>query len=150
MSLAFFGPRGSFEVRWIVYALLRDNVQHHLEGGTSSEKFADIHQIGEALLKDRVRVNAARLRSQVEQARAVLLPLPASDIALSGRTRAVLTAAWPPKSEATSLIGKAVLTIPMLHDGIRTMADAFGTLVENLLEITQGAGPDDAVEVVDQ
>jgi hypothetical protein len=150
MSLAFFGPRGSFEVRWIVYALLRDNVQHHLESGVPSEKFAEIHQIGEALLKDRVRLNASRLRGQVEQAKAALLSLPASDIALSGRTRAVLTAAWPPKSEATSLVGKAVMTIPMLHDGIRTMGDAFGNLVANLLEITQDVGPDDSVEVVDQ
>lgn len=150
MSLAFFGPKGSFETRWIVYALLRDNVQHYLEGGMPTDRFAEIHQIGEAMLKDRVKLGAQRLHGQLEQAKAALLHRPASDIALSGRTRAVLSALWPPSSEETSVIGKAALTIPLLHSGIRTMADAFGHLVDELLELTQGAGASDQVEVVDQ
>jgi hypothetical protein len=150
MSLAFFGPKGSVEVRWIVYALLRDNVQHYLEGGSRSDAFAELHQVGEALLKDCVRVNARRLRAQVEKAKEVLLHRSASDIALSGRTRAVLSAVWPPPKEDTIVVGKAALTIPLLHEGIRTMGDAFGNLVTSLLDLTEGAGPDDAVEIVDQ
>jgi hypothetical protein len=150
MSFAFFGPKGSFEVRWIVYALLRDNVQHHLEGGTPTAKFAELHEISEALVKEKVRVNALRLRGQIEQARATLPHRPASDIALSGRTRAALTADWPPESETTTLVGKAVLAIPLLSQNIQTMADAFGGLLDELLEITQGATESDWVEVVDQ
>ena len=150
MSLAFFGPHGSLEARWIVYALLRDNVQHYLEGGSPSEKFAEIHQISEALVQDRIRVNAARLRSQLEQAKVALFDRPAADIALSGRTRAVLSADWPPKTLETTVAGKAELSIPMLHAGIRTMAEAFGNLVNELLEITEGVGENDWVEVVDQ
>jgi hypothetical protein len=47
MSLAFSGPGGSLEVRWIVYALLRDNVQHHLEGGKPSAAFSAVHETSE-------------------------------------------------------------------------------------------------------
>jgi hypothetical protein len=150
MSLAFFGPKGSLEVRWIVYALLRDNVQHYLEGGTPTDRFAELHRLGEALVKDRVRLRAQPLRSELEQAKAALLHRPAADIALSGRTRAVLSAQWPPSSEETAVVGKAALNVPLLHAGIQTMADAFGNLVDELLEITAGATENDWVEVVDQ
>jgi hypothetical protein len=150
MSLAFFGPNGSLEARWIVYALLRDNVQHYLEGGIPSEAFAEVHRISEALVQDRIRVSASRLRRQLEQAKQALFSRPAADIALSGRTRAVLSSDWPPKSLETAVAGKAALAIPMLHEGIQTMADAFGNLVEELLEVTRGAEENDWVEVIDQ
>jgi hypothetical protein len=150
MSLAFFGPQGNLEVRWIVYALLRDNVQHYLEGGTPSTRFAELHRLGEALVNERVRVNAERLRKELEQAKSALLHRPVTDLALSARTRAVLSGKWPPVGEDTVVVGAAALNIPLLHAGIRTMADAFGNLVEELLEITAGAGEDDWVEVVDQ
>jgi len=49
MSLSFTSDKGSFEERWIVYAFLRDCVQHHLEGGTPSSKFSALHKVSEAL-----------------------------------------------------------------------------------------------------
>jgi hypothetical protein len=150
MSLAFFGPQGALEVRWIVYALLRDNVQHYLEGGTPSEAFAEIHQISEALVKDRVRVSALRLRGQVEQAKAGLLHKTVAEIALSGRTCAALNSQWPPSNTETRVVGGAALSLRIVNQGIQTMADAFGGFVDELLEITEGAGPDDWVEIVDQ
>jgi hypothetical protein len=38
---------------------------------------------------------------------------------------------------------------PFQLRGARTLGDAFGSLVEELLQITEGAGPSDMVTVVD-
>ena len=42
MSFLFMGPNGSVESRWITYALLRDNVQHHLEEDKSSARLPPV------------------------------------------------------------------------------------------------------------
>ena len=68
MSLSFHGPKGSLEQRWIYYAMLRDSVQHHIEGGKPTEDFDCLHRVSDALVEHRVTVPALRLRKELERA----------------------------------------------------------------------------------
>ena len=66
MSLCFQCPGGAVEERWIIYALMRDNIQHHLEQGSPSGAFEGIHRV-EAVLGGRVvQLNAQRSRGALE------------------------------------------------------------------------------------
>lgn len=76
MSLCFTGPSGSVEQRWIVYALLRDNIEHHLENGRPGPAFEFIHSVGAALGGGTVVLNALRLRSEMGRARDALIGRP--------------------------------------------------------------------------
>jgi hypothetical protein len=103
VSLTFDGPGGSFERRWIVYAMLRDNVQHHLEGGEPTPAFQHLHQLGDALSSGSVSVPALALRGELERL-AGLLERPLSQLAVSLRTRAVHMLHFPlPSRGGTSL-----------------------------------------------
>jgi hypothetical protein len=149
MSLSFSGPGGSTEVRWIVYALLRDNVQHYLEGGEPSAAFAALHRIAEALGGNEVTVNARALRAEVSRAEQEVLARPAAELAVSARTRAVLTLAWPPpQRRQTLLLAEADLSLPLASDA-STLDDVIGSLVRELLEITKEASESDVVTVRD-
>jgi len=148
MSLSFIGPGGSFERRWIVYAMLRDNVQHHLEKGTPSPEFAAMHAIGDALASGEVTVSALSLRSEIERARE-LLARPIEDFAVSYRTRAVYSFMMQPREAGTLLATDAEWTIPFSTEGAKTLGDLFGTLVEELLRVTEGAKPGDDLKVLD-
>jgi hypothetical protein len=149
MSLSFLGPGGSFERRWIVYAMLRDNVQHHLEGGTPSPDFACLHALGEALVAGSVAVPALSLRSELMRARQ-LLDRPIDDLAISLKTRAAHMLSFPPPEQrSTDLVSKVGGLPPFPLEGAGTLGDAFGSLVLELLRISEGASPSDVIEVVD-
>jgi hypothetical protein len=147
MSLVFTGPGGSTERRWIVFALLRDNVQHHLEGGTPGESFQSIHGIAAALGGASVSIDAEKLRAELHSARA-LNERPASELALSTRTLAVISRRWPPPTdEKTELASELGWPIPAA-DGAQTLGDVFGDLIDELIRVA-GAGAG-VVEVIDQ
>ena len=149
MSLSFIGPNGSVERRWIVYALLRDNVQHHIEGGASSAAFSSLHALGDALAKGEVRVGARSLHGELERAGA-LLDRPVAELAISVRTRAASTMQFPlPSEDGTMLASTANWTLPAALQSATTLREVFGSLVEELLQITQGAGEQDVVTVID-
>lgn len=148
MSLTFLGPGGSFERRWIVYAMLRDNVQHHLEHGEPSPEFAALHAIGDALASGEISVSAVTLRAEIERARE-LLARPIEDFAVSYRTRAVYSFMVQPREAGTLLASEAEWTIPFSTEGAKTLGDLFGTLVEELMRVTNGAKAADEVKVLD-
>ncbi len=148
MSLTFVGPRGSFERRWILYAMLRDNVQYHLEGGTPGE-FIAIHALGEALVHGKVTVSAVALRAELERAR-TLVSKPLSELAVSIRTRAVCTLKFPlPDVRGATLVSVSGWSVPFELQGASTLGDVFGSLVDELLNVTEGAEKEDEVTVVD-
>lgn len=151
MSLAFTGPAGTAEHRWIVYALLRDNVQHYLEeGGAPRGDFEAIHTIDSALGGSGVSVNALRLRQELDRALA-LLSRPVALLAVSSETRAILDRSWRPADagdrRTTAADGR--VSIPWLSPQARTLDDVFGNLIRSLLSITAGATESDLVEVDD-
>jgi hypothetical protein len=147
MSLVFTGPGGSTERRWIVYALLRDNVQHHLEGGEPGKSFPAVHAVSSALGGGKAQVSASELREELERARA-LEDRPIEELALSPRTVAVISHRWPPPKDAsTKLASQWAIKIPAAH-GAKTLGDVFGNLIEDLLRVA-GDGDGAEVEVTD-
>jgi len=150
VSLCFTGPAGSIEQRWIVYALLRDNVRHHLETGGGAPTFEAIRSAAGALGGGTVVLNARRLRAELERAREGLLGRPITDLAISLRTRSVIDLAWPPPDrDETTLVSTKVGKIGWLNPEARSLDEAFGHLIRGLLDITEGATEDDVVEVRD-
>ncbi|WP_438001557.1 hypothetical protein WMF26_19470 [Sorangium sp. So ce185] len=151
MSLSFSGPRGWIEQRWIVYALLRDSIQHHLEDGCPSEEFAAIHGAAGALGGQRVVLPAQKLHDELRRARASLAGRPLDALAISGRTRAVLSLRWPPPAEReTMLVKDWGDSVPLLGSPPGdSLDDVFGHLLDGLLRITEGASASDHVEVMD-
>jgi hypothetical protein len=149
MSLTFTGPRGSFERRWIVYAMLRDNVQHHLEHGQPTPAFQHLHSLGQALSTGTFSVPALALRDELGRL-ASILELPIAELAISVRTQAVLTLLFPlPERSGTMLASDVGWELPFPLDGAMTLQDAFGSLVSELLRVTDGAVPADTLTVVD-
>jgi hypothetical protein len=147
MSLVFSGPGGSTERRWIVYALLRDNVQHHLEGGEPGSSFPAIHAVSSALGGGKAQVSASELKDELERARA-LDDRPIDDLALSPRTVAVISHRWPPpKDGSTRLASEWGIRVPAAQ-GAKTLGEVFGNLIEDLLRVT-GDGDGAEVEVID-
>ncbi len=150
MSLTFHGPRGGFERRWIVYAMLRDNVQHHLEGGAPTEAFSALHALGAALSRGEVTVPARKLHAELTRARG-LLDRPIDDLAVSIRTRAICSLLFPlPNLQATELASAAEWTVPFPMAMGKTLGDVFGSLVEELLHVTEGASEEDVLTAIDQ
>lgn len=147
MSLVFNGPGGSTERRWIVYALLRDNVQHHLEGGEPGTGFPAIHAISGALGGGKTEISAQALRSELSRAQE-LSARPAAELALSPRTVAVISHRWPPpKDGGTRLATEWGIQVPVAH-GAETLGDVFGNLIGDLLRVVGDDG-DAQVEVID-
>lgn len=91
MKLLLVGRAGSRAVDWSGYALLRDNVQHFIEGGEPTERFAALHGIEKAVDCGSSQVDAARLRGEVLRAWYALWSVSLDRAAVSLRTRAVLT-----------------------------------------------------------
>jgi hypothetical protein len=151
MSLSFTGPAGTAEHRWVVVALLRDNVQHYLENGRASgTRFPAVHTVDQALGGNPVAVNALALRGELERA-SVLLARPISDLAISTETRAIIDRSWRAKAAPAdrTTVADGKVAISWLSPGGRTLDDVFGNLIRSLLAITMGAGEADLVEVDD-
>ncbi|WP_437589039.1 hypothetical protein [Sorangium sp. So ce1000] len=151
MSLSFSGPNGWIEQRWIVYALLRDSIQHHLEDGVPSGEFEAIHGAARALGGQRVVLPARKLHDELRRARAVLAGRPMDALAISGRTRAIISLRWPPPDGCeTMLVKDWGDSVPLLGAPLAdSLDDVFGHLLDGLLGITEGSSESDQVEVMD-
>ena len=149
MSLAFVSRRGSFEAPWIGWALLRDNVAHHLDGGRSPGAYEAIHRLGEGLGRAPVKVPAAEVHACVTRALAGLAARPSSDLALSERTERLLEMGWPiPPTVVTRVVG-ITGQLPWVPGEARTLGDVFEGFCSSLLELTRDAAPTDVLEVHD-
>lgn len=147
MSLQFVGPGGSFETRWLSFALLADNVRHHLAGGIRSARFRELFAVEGALGGKAVRLRADALRDAARAAES-LLGLPRRQLAVSRSTLEVLERIRPSPGDETILLDEAE-ALPLDLAGARTLGDVFGPLVRSLLEVTEGATGDSFVDVLD-
>jgi len=148
MSLAFSGPGGTAEHRWLLCALMSDNVLHHLQEGRHGPSFVAVHAAVLAL-GGRVTLDARQLGAELTRA-AQLLKRPIAELAISSRTRAVVENTWPPPrggEAATTVVGAAAS--PWLPQAARTLNDVFGNVVRSLQQITAHAAEGDVVEVQD-
>jgi hypothetical protein len=142
VSLSFISPRGSLERRWIEFALLRDNVQHHLENGVPSPAFANLHRITEALGGKELELPAKAFREELLKAEP-LLKRPVADLAISLRTRTVVERLWPIPPGAETKLLKDTPSTSVLDGRERELADVFGVLLFGLLRLTEGAADGD-------
>lgn len=146
MSICFIGRGGSCEYPWIRYALLRDNVLHHLEGGEPSQAFSALYSVAGALRGASVTISAEKIRDELERARP-LLDLPIEELAISARTQAVISMERQlPIGGPTFVVGPS-LSLPWLPQWTTTLDGVFGSLLREILRITEGASPQDMLEV---
>jgi len=149
MSLSFTTEEGAVEIRWIVYALIRDNVQHYLEAGASASRFETIKQISAALGGPPVSLSASRLAEELAVVERDLLPRPIAELAITARTRAVIHLQWPEVTGPESDVVGPLAILGALTHGAKTLDDVFGGTVRDLRELAASAGADRRVLVTD-
>lgn len=148
MSITFIGPSGSCEVPWIRYALLRDNVLHHLDHGAPSPAFSEVYRVGQVLGGKSLILPAIKLREEIARARSLCL-VPIEQMAISARTRAVLSMEEDlPGGPPTFVVGNQT-QLPWLSGDPSRLGEVFGTLVDSLLALTRDATETDTVEVLE-
>mgnify|MGYP001546915097 CR=1 FL=1 len=108
MQLVFTGRVGAGMCDWESFALLRDNVQHFIEGGVQSGRFSALYGIARAVDGASCVIDAVKLRQEVLQAWRALWPVKVDDAAVSSRTRAV--------RERRSVASGASVTTPAIVD----------------------------------
>lgn len=149
MSMSFIGPSGSFETPWIRYALLRDNVMHHLDGGSPSMKFISLYSIAASLGGSHIHVNATKLAAEIDEIIANLSAVSSSQLMISRRTQAVLRfEPLLPVNSATECLPNT-LSFPWLDASAETLGEIFRNLLTDLQRITAGCSELDQVEVFD-
>jgi hypothetical protein len=139
---------GSRACDWSGYALLRDNVQHFIEGGEPTDRFTALHGIERAVDDGQCFVDAARLRGEVLRAWYALSRVPLEQAAVSLRTRAILTASTEaPTARGTVLAQKIGWALPVNLDGSEAVAEAAKSFVTAVLALTERVVDGDRLEV---
>jgi len=148
MKLLLIGRAGARTCEWSGYALLRDNVQHFIEDGEPSERFASLHALEKAVDQGGTVVDAACLRGEVLRAWYALSLIPLELAAVSIRTRAILTgSAHVPPARGTVLAEQVGWELPASAGGPDAVADAASRFVATVLELTEQAVDGDELEV---
>jgi hypothetical protein len=135
---------------WTLFSLLRDNVQHHLEGGMPSGQFPAVHAVAYLIgAGGSVKVSARQIRDEVRWVFGGLRCRPVRELAISIRTAAVLANAWPlPAVRGTTLVRVAGWPVPESLAEATTLGGAFGRIAFDLARITEQATKGDQVSVM--
>lgn len=131
---------------WTDYALLRDNVQHFLEKGGVTDRFAALHGIERAVDEGAALVPAAKLRGEVLRAWCSLWQVQLTDAAISLRTRALMTGALGSSVRGTLVARQAGWPLPVGLEAGR-VPEAAWHFVEGVLSLTDTAVDGDVLEV---
>jgi hypothetical protein len=148
MKLVITGRSGAGMCDWDSFALLRDNVQHFVEGGVQSGRFSALHGIARAVDGHSCKVDAVRLRLEVLQASSALWPVSVEGAAVSSRTRAVREGATVPA--AASVTSPAIGTVDLLQfagDRSAPVPRAADSFISAVLSLTKAAVAGDVLEV---
>lgn len=149
MSIGFVGPNGSFEVPWIRYALLRDNVMHHLDNRGPSLRFVSLYSVAASLGGNHVTVNAQQLGEEASEIAERFGSLSSSQLAISARTQAVLRFdPMLPVNSPTEIVGNSI-SLPWIDTTPETLGAIFKGLLSELQRITRSSSELDTVEVID-
>ena len=129
----------TFRCGRVLCALLRDNIQHHLEGGIPSGAFPAIHALADAPWDSGpVSVSPVMLIFELEAAWPELRDLPTESLAISIRTRAIIThSRCPPEVHGTVLRRHVNWAIPLAPVASNTLQGVFGELVAGLIGIAR-------------
>ena len=140
LETSVFNQQRTLRCGCIECALLRDNVQHHLEGGVPSGAFPAIHALADAPWESGpVAVNPAVLSSELGVAWPELRDLPIESLAISIRTRAIVThSSCAPEVRGTVLHRLVNWPVPVALATSTTLGNLFGQLVSDLIGIARG------------
>jgi hypothetical protein len=128
--------------------LIRDNVQHLVENGIPSERFAALHEIESAVDGETCIVPAARLRAEVEQAWRALRGLRLRQAAVSLRTRAIMTnCPEKPNVRGTAPARQTGWELPVQADGAVEVCSAARSFFEAVSEVTASAAGGEHVTI---
>jgi hypothetical protein len=138
----------SYACDWREYALVRDNVQHFIEGGEPSRRFAALHGMERAVDAGSATVDAAQLRGEVLRAWYALSGVPAANAAVSLRTRVILTGnARGPARRKTAAAAPLGWSLPVALAPGERVAEGGKRFVATVLALTQDAVDGDTIEV---
>lgn len=148
MKLVITGRAGAGLCDWDSFALLRDNVQHFVEGGVLSGRFSALHGIARAVDGHSCKVDAVRLRLEVLQAWSALWPVRVDGAAVSSRTRAVREGATlPVAASVTSLAIGNIDLLPFAGNRSAPVPKAAESFVTAVLSLTVAAVAGDLLEI---
>jgi hypothetical protein len=138
VKLLLCGHAGSRACDWSGYALLRDNVQHYLEAGEPTQRFAALHGIERAVDSGQCLVEAARLRGEVLRAWYALWAVPMDRAAVSLRTRAILIGSTElPTARGTVRAQQVGWELPVDPGGSLRVPEAAKRFVTAVLAVTE-------------
>lgn len=148
MKLILIGGAGSRACDWSAYALLRDNVQHFVEGGEPTACFAALHGLEIAIDTGDCRVDAARLRGEVLRAWYALRTVRLDDAAVSLRTRAILTGCTDvPNAPGTVRAQLVGWTLPIGKRGDALVPETAQPFVAAVLALTERVVDGEMIDV---
>ena len=148
MNIVFSGPFGDFGIGGAHALLFRDNVQHHLQGGLPGPGYPLIHAIADAPLSgDVVRLGPGDFWEELSHAFESIRATGIDDLAVSIRTRAILTDRRAPIVRGTVLARLTSWRLPVVTTGALTLGDFFGEFVENLRRLTRSGTAHGAIYV---
>lgn len=148
MKLSITGRAGTRVCDWESYALLRDNVQHYLEGGEPSWRFPALHGIESAVDEGARVIDASRLRGEILRAWCALWKVHLDGAAISLRTRAILTRnAQPPDSRGTLAARQAGWDLPLHADAETPIPRVARRFIQTVLVLTDSSVDGDTLEV---
>ncbi len=148
MQLSLAGSGAMYVCDWGSFALLRDNVQHYLEGGAPSWRFPALHAVESVVDGGPRQVDAARLRGEVLRAWSALWPVDVESAAISLRTRAVLTGCRElPEARDTVTAKSAGWELPLSAADLTPVPRAAGDFVAIVLALTEPSVDGDMLQV---
>ena len=123
---------------FVACALLRDNVQHHIEAATHAEEFSCLHSLADVVWADeQALLSAARLRDELQTAWTSLQGIPYGRLAISIHTQAALQGLpQPPAVSGTVLHSATGWQLPRPSQLCETLGDLFHALVFELFILT--------------
>lgn len=143
MEVMIFNQIRTLRCDGVACALLRDNVQHYLENGVPSGKYWAIHALADTRwTRAAETLNPQMLASELDTVWPCLRDLPIESLAISIRTRAVLTnCPVPPEVRGTCLHRLTRWPVPFDFTGLVTLGDLLGRLVADLSRLVREAHP---------
>lgn len=148
MNIVFSGPFGDFGIGCTHALLFRDNVQHHLQGGLPGPGYPLIHAFADAPISGEVvRLGADAFWEEVSHGFESIRGIGIDDLAVSIRTRAVLTNKRAPIVRGTVLARLTSWRLPVVTTGALTLGDFFVELLENVKLLTRSGTARGAIYV---
>ena len=149
MDVVFSAPLGDFGIHYENVLLFRDNVQHYLQAGRPTPGYPLIHAIADAPLDGEIlQIKASRLWGEVSHAFEQIRSVSVADLAVSIRTRAILTNTRAlPVVRGTVLLRLTGWKLPLIAPSALTIGELFDDFVAKLAIVTDAGSARGVVHV---